>query len=140
MGDNRGRPYSTVGRAKGMLRIATAITLTGTSASGAVAGAIVAVPFNCRIIGCDIYYSTGGTAEPVVVTIESLLAGTGEAASFGTLGIGTQADGYAASMSLTETEVLAGDVLRLYYTGGTVDSTPVIGSAVVTFMESFVTE
>jgi hypothetical protein len=42
-------------------------------------------------------------------------------------------------MSVTETDFAEGDVVRLSVVGGTIASTPVIGSAVLTYIELFET-
>jgi len=139
MSDLRGRSYSAVGNAKQMLRLASSITLTGTSAGGVIAGARVRIPFNCRIIGCSLFLTTGGTAAGPVLKLETSLAGTGAQVGIGTQTYGTQADATFSAMGVTETEVAAGDVVSLNVVGGTIASTPVVGSAILHFIESFVT-
>jgi len=137
MSDARGRSYSAIGGAKQTLRIGTTLTLTGTSAGGAIAGTSIRIPFPMRIIGCSLYNTTGGTAAGPVVNVVKSLAGTGADVAFGTGTYGTQADATQKEMSVTETNFTTGDVVRLSVVGGTIASTPVIGSAVLTFVELF---
>ncbi|TFH29341.1 MAG: hypothetical protein E4G97_07390 [Deltaproteobacteria bacterium] len=140
MSDTRGRSYSAVGDAKGMLRIGTTLTL-GTNAGGAIAGTIIRVPFNCKIIGCSLYVVTGGTmgAATKILVLQSSLAGTGTADIFGTMTTGTYAAATPYELDVTETNVLAGDRIELFMVGGSSASAVVIGAAVLTYVENFVT-
>ena len=139
MSDTRGRSYSAVGQAKQMLRIGTSLTLTGTSGGGAIAATSIRIPFPCRIIGVSTFLTTGGTAAGPVLNVVKSLAGTGADVAFGTQTFGTQADGTRQERNVTETDFAEGDVVRLSVVGGTIASTPVIGSAVLTFIELFET-
>ena len=139
MSDLRGRSYSGVGQAKQTERIGTTITLTGTSGGGVLAATSLRIPFPMRIIGCSLYLTTGGTAAGPVLNMVKSLAGTGSDVAFGTATFGTQADATLKEMSVTETNFTTGDVVRLSVVGGTIASTPVIGSALITFIELFET-
>jgi hypothetical protein len=122
-----------------MARIGTTLTLTGTSAGGAIAATSIRIPFPMKIIGVSLYLTTGGTAAGPVLNVVKSLAGTGADVAFGTATFGTQADATLKEMSVTETNVTTGDVVRLSVVGGTIASTPVIGSAMISYMELFET-
>ena len=140
MSDLRGRSYSAVGAAKQVKKLATTISVAGTQAAiAALAVTMWRVNFNCKIIGCSLYFATGGTAAGPGVILQRSLAGTGTFATIGTFACGTFADATGGAMTVTETSCIAGDIIRLAVAAGTAASTPVIGSADLEFIEEFVT-
>lgn len=103
-------------------------TIAGTQAASAevfvwkvssnlTAGKVPAVAYNI---------TTGGTAAGPAVTIERSLAGTGAAEVFGTLTFGTVANSTAGNMSITSTNFLAGDEVRIKTVVGTAASSPIV--------------
>lgn len=105
---------------------------TGVSISGTQAAAAelfvwkASANLNGKVTGASYNITTGGTAAGPTVTLERSLAGTGAAEVFGTLAFGTAANSTAGNMTLTTTNFVAGDEIRLKTVAGTAAATPVV--------------
>jgi len=147
------QPYDEVDKARGMLprqhvslgygTLSMIGTLTGT----AVAQDIFQVPANSNITvsGAYIKKVVGGTATATapfwtiakVTPIAGL--GTGAATAFGTCVWGTDADAKYVNFSVTETDVAAGDIIRLLTNPGTTSNpTQTVTNVTIEYREDWV--
>ena len=111
----------------------------GISVDGSIAAAAkvarVRFPRAGKIPGISYFNHTGGSAGGPSVTANKSLAGTGAATPFGTAVIaGTVADNTGADMTVTATELAAGDHLIINSVAGTAAATPVV-SFVIEYYE-----
>jgi hypothetical protein len=143
-------PYDVVDRAKDLLPRQHTVpyfglmgTLTGTQATNAAAITdlmIVPANSNITVTGASCKRGVGGTAASTAPHwgIAHSLAGTGANTVFGTLLFGTAADSTYANFSVTETDVPAGNVVRLVAIAGTTsEETQTIGGLTIEYREDW---
>lgn len=143
-------PYDVVDKAKGMLPrqhltpyFGLMGTLTGTQATNAATITdlmIVPANSNIKVSGASAKYGVGGTAVAASPGwgIAHSLAGTGANTVFGTRVFGTNADNTYFNFSVTETDVPAGNVIRLVALAGTTsEETQTIGGLTLEYREDW---
>lgn len=144
------RPYDEVAIAKELLPRQHIIpyfglmgTLTGTQATNAASITdlmIVPANSNVKVSGASAKYGVGGTdvsASPNWGLAHSLV-GTGANTVFGTRVFGTNADSTYFNFSVTETDVPAGNVIRLVALAGTTSQeTQTIGALTLEYREDW---
>lgn len=135
------RPYDQIDVAEDMrprqhFSVTTTMTLTGTHAA---AGShildlfIVPANSNIKVTGASIKRTTGGTGTATAPNwgLGHSLAGTGTVSIFGTLLYGTVADNTYQNFTVTETDVPAGNVIRLHALTGTQAGASSVASQIV---------
>lgn len=144
------QPYDTVDRARDLLPrqhvspyFGLMGTLTGTQATNAATLTdlmIVTANSNVMVSGASCKRGVGGTiaATGPHWGLAHSLAGTGANTVFGTLVSGTYADNTYANFSTTETDVPAGNVVRLVALAGTTSAaTQTIGGLTLEYREDW---
>jgi len=144
------RPYDDVAKARELLPRQHMVpyfglmgTLTGTQATNAATLTdlmIVPANSNVKISGASCKRGVGGTiaATGPHWGLAQSLAGTGANSVFGTMVSGTYADSTYANFSVTETDVPAGNVVRLVALAGTSsEETQTIGGLTLEYREDW---
>ena len=144
------RPYDVVDNAKDLLPrqhitpyFGLMGTLTGTQDTNAATITdlmIVPANSNIKVSGASAKYGVGGTAAATAPGwgIAHSLAGTGANTVFGTRVFGTNANSTYFNFSVTETDVPAGNVIRLVCLAGTTaEETQTIGGLTLEYREDW---
>jgi len=144
------QPYDVIDRAKDLLPRQHIIpyfglmgTMTGTQATNAATITdlmIVPANSNVTVTGAAAKRGVGGTfaATGPHWGLAHSLAGTGSNTVFGTMSSGTYADNTYGNFSVTETDVPAGNVIRLVAIAGTTsEETQTIGGLVLEYKEDW---
>lgn len=119
-----------------------AATMIGTYASVTTLVDLFRVPANSniKITGASCKKTTGGTAAATATAwgLAQSLAGTGANVVFGTLLFGTHADNTYHNFTVTETDVPAGNVVRLVgLVGTTSEESQVMSFLTIEFKEDW---
>lgn len=106
-----------------LIEVSAGVSVPGTAANDTV---LIRIPMtdSIAIDKIRMVAMTGGTADGPVVKIQKSLAGTGAASDIASQNTGTSADDTAFALTVTETDLDAGDHLLITNAAGTAASTP----------------